>query len=282
MTEAFTTAYETLLRRWPPGTRSHDIPTPYGTTRTHTCGPRHAPPLLLIPGGGATSMVWSALADALATTHRVHALDLIGDAGHSTAQGRPMKTPQDAMNWLDAVLDGLDTPPDSPVSLCGHSYGAWLALTYTLHAPHRVDRLTLLDPTDCLTGMRPAYLLHALPALLRPSPSRIRGFLRWEIAGLPVDEDWMRLAELTADLPRPHIVRPRRPRPQALRNLTTPTLLLLAEHSRTHDAHRLLNTARTALPTARTALIPGASHHSLPTGAPHPISEHLTGFLTGN
>jgi pimeloyl-ACP methyl ester carboxylesterase len=44
------------------------------------------------------------------------------------------------------VLDGLGV--ELP-ELVGHSYGAWIALTYALQRPARVGKLTLLDPTMC-------------------------------------------------------------------------------------------------------------------------------------
>lgn len=275
MTDAFFAAYAALLERWPSGRESFDLASPYGRTRVHACGPPDAPPLLLLPGGGATSLVWSSLVGPLSLAHRVYAPDLIGDAGHSMAEGRPMRTAADAMGWLNAVLDGLGL---KTAHLCGHSYGGWLALTYAMHAPHRVERLSLLDPTDCFAGMRPAYLLHAAPSLLTPSPGRVRSFLRWEIAGLPVDREWLELSALAARLPRPRVVMPKRPAPEALQRVGAPTLVLLAERSRTHDARRLAETARRSLPDAATAVVPDTSHHSLPTGAPEEVAERMLRF----
>jgi len=276
MTDAFFAAYAALLDRWPAGRESFDLSSPYGRTRVHACGPPGAPPVLLVPGGGATSLVWSSLVGPLSRVHRVYALDLIGDAGHSTAEGRPMRTAADAVGWLDGVLDRLEL---EKTHLCGHSYGGWLALAYAVHASHRVDRLTLLDPTDCFAGMKPAYLLHAAPSLLTPSPGRVRSFLRWEIAGLPVDREWLELSALASLLPRPRIVMPKRPSPEALRRVETPTLVLLAERSRTHDSRRLADAARRSLPDATTAVVPDTSHHSLPTGAPQEVAGRMLRFL---
>ena len=71
----------------------------------------------------------------LSRTHRVYAVDTIGDAGRSVNDGRPVDSLAGFMDWLDVLFDALDL--DS-ASLCGHSYGAWLALNYALHAPQRV------------------------------------------------------------------------------------------------------------------------------------------------
>jgi len=75
------------------------------------------------------------------------------------------------MDWLDALFGALDL---HSASLRGHSYGSWLALNYALHAPHRVHKLVLLDPTDCFTGLRLSYRLHAVPLFVRPSADRVR------------------------------------------------------------------------------------------------------------
>lgn len=276
MTDAFFAAYAALLSRWPAEVESSDLDSPYGRTRVHACGPREAPPVLLIPGGGATSLVWTSVAGPLARDHRMYAMDLIGDAGRSVARGRRMRTVADAMDWLDTVLDGLGL---AKAHLCGHSYGGWLALAYAMHAPHRVDRLALLDPTDCFAGMKPAYLLHAAPSLLLPSPARVRSFLGWEIAGLPVDREWLELSALAARLPRPRIVLPKRPRPEELRQVATPTLVLLAERSRTHDAALLADAARRSMPSVTVDVVASASHHSLPTGASAEIAGRLSSLL---
>jgi hypothetical protein len=41
-----------------------------------------------------------------------------------------------------------------------------------LPTPHRVDRLVLLDPTQCFAGFRSGFLLCSLPVLLRPTHGR--------------------------------------------------------------------------------------------------------------
>jgi pimeloyl-ACP methyl ester carboxylesterase len=276
MTDTFVAAYDKLLDRWPPGTESSDLTSVYGRTRVHACGPRDAPPLLLIPGGGgATSLVWTALTVRLARACRVYAVDLLGDAGRSQTGGRPLRTAADVGAWLDSVLDGLGV---ESVRVCGHSYGGWLALTHALHAPGRVTALTLLDPTSCFTQLSPRYLLHAAPVLARPTPERVQSFLRWEIAGLPVDQQWLHLATLACQLPRPRIVRPRRPAPGDLARLTTPIQILLAEHSRCHNPDKVAAVARRSLPAATIDRLPHTSHHSLPTGGAAELGRRLPQF----
>ncbi|MCD0480921.1 alpha/beta fold hydrolase [Streptacidiphilus sp. ASG 303] len=274
--EAFSAAYDTLLARWPVPFEAVDAPTAYGTARVLVCGPQDAPPLVLLPGGGATSAVWYANVGALARVHRVHAVDLVGDVGRSVHRGRPLRGAADLAAWLGEVLDrlGLDR-----THLCGHSYGAWTALQYALHAPARVDRLVLLDPTQCFTGMRARYLLRALP-LLRPTAVRVRSFHTWETGGLPLDPDWLELtARGAAGVRRRSVVVMRRPPAGRLRTLTAPTLVLAAGRSRAQDPGRLVESARRLLPHARTAVLAGTSHHTLPMRPADELDRRILEFL---
>jgi pimeloyl-ACP methyl ester carboxylesterase len=272
----FSAAYDAVLRRWPVPVRSVDVPSPYGSTRVQVCGPEDGVPLVLLPGGGATSVVWFGSVAELARGHRVHAVDLIGDVGRSVHDGLPLRGAGDMAAWLDAVLDGLGL--DS-AHVCGHSYGAWIALVHALHAPHRVGRLALLEPVGCFAGMSPRYFAHALPMLLKPSAGRVLAFHRWETGGAPEDPVWQEFLAATATARRSKVVAMRRPRTEDLRACTVPSLVLLAERSRAHDVRRVAAAARRLLPEARVAVVPGASHHSMPTERPAELNRLLTGFL---
>jgi pimeloyl-ACP methyl ester carboxylesterase len=270
---AFDRAYDELRARWPASTEERDVATPYGRTRVHVHGPVDGSPLVLLPGGSATGLVWFANAPALGRRYRVHAVDLLGDAGRTERRGTPLKSADDLTAWLDALLDGLGL---TRVHLCGHSYGAWLAVRYALRAPQRVDRLALVDPTQVFAGFRPGYLLRALPTLIRPGEARARAFLAWETAGTHPDETWQRLYALATTVPGRKLVAGGRPRTAGLR---VPVLVLLAEHSRTHHAAKVADRARRTLPRAEVALLPGATHHSLPLTAPQQLNDRLMDFL---
>ncbi|WP_328863029.1 alpha/beta fold hydrolase [Streptomyces sp. NBC_00306] len=271
---AFDLAYDELRARWPTSTEERDVDTPYGRTRVHVYGPVDGAPLVLLHGGSATGLVWFANAPALGRRHRIHAVDILGDAGRTDRSGgTPLKTADDLTAWLDALLDGLGL---TRTHLCGHSYGAWLAVRYALHAPPRVDRLALLDPTQVFAGFRPGYLLRALPLLIRPTQARAAAFLEWETAGTNPDETWQRLYALAATVPGRKLITGRRPR---VTDLRMPVLVLLAEDSRAHHPEKVSDRASRALPKGKVVVMPGATHHSLPLTAPQQLNEHLTAFL---
>ncbi|MER5976040.1 alpha/beta hydrolase [Streptomyces sp. NPDC001857] len=271
---AFDRAYDELLARWPESTEERDVATPYGRTRVHVYGPPDGSPLVLLPGGSATGLVWFANAPALGERHRVYAVDLAGDAGRTERRGAALRNADDMTAWLDALLDGLGL---TRTHLCGHSYGAWLAVRYALHAPQRVDRLALVDPTQVFSGFRLGYLLRALPTLLRPTEARARAFLAWETAGTHPDETWQRLHALAATVPDRKFVTGGRP---GAAGLSMPVLVLLGGRSRAHDVAKVADRARRALPQAEVALLPGATHHSLPLTDPQRLNDLLTGFLS--
>ncbi|WP_329467135.1 alpha/beta fold hydrolase [Streptomyces sp. NBC_01431] len=270
---SFDLAYDALRTRWPETTEERDIATPYGRSRVHVYGPEGGTPLVLLPGGSATGLVWFANAPALGARYRVHAVDLLGDAGRTQRGGTPLKRADDLTAWLDALLDGLGL---ARTHLCGHSYGACLAVKYALHAPQRIDRLALIDPTQVFAGFRPGYLLRALPALIRPSQARARAFLAWETAGTHPDETWQRLYALATTVPGRKLIVGGRARADGLR---MPVLVLLAERSRTHHAVKVAAQAHRTLPQAKVTLLPGTTHHSLPLTDPGPLNDQLMDFL---
>lgn len=278
--DAFHAAYDKVLARWPADREELHVPTPFGATCVQACGPADAPPLVLLPGGGgATSASWYAQAADLARTHRVLAVDLIGAPGRSTpAAGRHPRTVADLTAWLDALLDELGV---TQADFGGHSYGGWIALHYALGAPDRMRRLFLLDPTQCFAGFKAAYLLHALPMLLRPTPARVRAFLDWETEGAAQDPDWLRLQEAAAGFPATRPVTGPRPAPDALRSLNAPVLLLVAANSRTHDTSDVTVRAAGLLPRVEADVVPGVSHHALPQSGPPELARRLTEFLRG-
>ncbi|MEU0003701.1 alpha/beta hydrolase [Streptomyces sp. NPDC006314] len=290
--DTFRAAYDRVMAKWPDDREARTVPTPFGETHVNACGPRDAPPLLLLPGGGgATSASWYAQAAGLSRLRRVYAVDLTGAPGLSARAGdRHPRTVADLADWLDAVLDGLGV---GAADIGGHSYGAWIALHHALRHPARVRRLFLLDPTQCFAGFKAAYLLRALPMLLRPTPRRVRAFLAWETgvgvpparatgAGEALEPDWLHLQEAAAGFPAARPVTGPRPAPDALRALRVPVLLLVAANSRTHDPAMVANRAGALLPRVETAVLPDVSHHALPQGAPPALTRHLIDFLSGS
>ncbi|MGW5664843.1 alpha/beta fold hydrolase [Streptomyces sp. NPDC003758] len=274
--ERFLSAYDAVLGSWPVQVESVDVPTTYGTTRVNSCGPHDAPALVLLPGGGATSTVWLADVERLSARYRVHAVDTIGQAGRSIADGRVARDTGDLTAWLDEVLGELGI---ERAAFCGHSYGAWLSLTYALHAPQRVSGAVLLDPTRCFGGYRAQYLLRAAPLFLKPGERAARGFLEWETGGATVDEGWLEVTVRGTAGYVPKIVDPRPPGPELLRRSVVPLLVVLAARSRAHDTRTIRERVRERAPHARIHVLPTATHHTLPLAHAQEIDPLVLDFL---
>ena len=272
----FLAAYDTVMAKWPIPVDSVNVTTAFGSTHVHVCGPLGGTPLVLLPGGGATSTVWFGNVGDLSNNHRVYAIDPINDVGRSVPGDPPIRDRRGLMQWLDQVFAQLEL---TAASICGHSYGGWLALNYAIYAPERVSRLALLDPTDCLTGLSIRYRLHAIPAIARPNRRRMRAFLHWETGGKSLDPEWLELVSIASELPRPRVILPRRPAPTQLRAMAVPSLVLVAKQSRAHDARLVEQKAGELLPDVRTAALSGASHHSIPTEDPQQLNRELTQFF---
>jgi pimeloyl-ACP methyl ester carboxylesterase len=135
----------------------------------------------------------------------VTSLDAPTDYGRTHLLAAGDETAADMAGWLDQVLDWLGA---ERAALAGHSYGAWLALRYALHAPARVSRLVLFDPTSCFAPLSLAYRLRSIPLLAAPGAGRARRLFAWETRGRPLDPDWLAVATAGADLGRLKIVRP--------------------------------------------------------------------------
>jgi len=271
----FDSAYQAAISRWPVPVTSVKVVTGYGATHVLAGGAKDAP-VVLLPGGGATATAWRAVAGGLSGSHRVIAVDPVGQPGLSSPGGRPLNTAADLAGWLDQVLDALAI---QRAALIGHSYGAWMALRYALHAPGRISRLVLLDPTDCFAPLRLRYRLRAIPLLARPAARRMRRFLAWETRGRPLDELWLAVAAAGSDLGRMNIVMPRRPPPGQLAGLRRAVLVIVAGQSRAHDPERVARHAQDCLPEVTTVRLPQASHHSIPTEDAHELLRHIAPFL---
>lgn len=267
----FDAAYAAALARWPVPVGSREVDTRFGATHVLVSGAASAPPMVLLPGGGATATAWSGAVRLLSAVRRVHALDPVGDAGRSTAAA-PLTGAEDVTAWLEQVLDGLGL---DAVDLAGHSYGGWQALTFALDRPDRVRRLALVDPTTTFAGFSPGYLLHAVPVLTRPTAARLRALVRWETGGRPVDDAWLDVAAAGAELPTAPPVRTRRPDAARLQALSVPTLVVVAGAGRAQDPRQVARGAARTMPQAAVVRLPGATHHTLPGGAERAV----TGFL---
>ena len=123
-------------------------------------------PLVLVPGIQGRWEWMRPAVDALAARCRVISGSLPGDSG-SIADIDPAVGFERYTEWLDALLERAGVR--GPVSLCGVSYGGWIALHYAAARPERVRTLTLVSTPSPTwqPGCRVARYL-AAPRLMAP------------------------------------------------------------------------------------------------------------------
>jgi pimeloyl-ACP methyl ester carboxylesterase len=226
--EKFLRAYKDVLKLWPASTQELDVETRFATTHVLRYGPADGEPIILLHGASGNATTWLLNVTALGEHHPVFALDTPGDPGRSIPH-QPIHPPAISAEWLNDVLDGLGI---DRAHLIGSSYGGWLALNQTLHAPDRVLTSTLIDPggleevgtrffvwayINGIVGLLPSWLLTGWTKRFR-NP----------LLEMPELKRCVLLGALS--------YRTRRPAPlpltdDELRSITTPTLLLLGEYS---------------------------------------------------
>jgi pimeloyl-ACP methyl ester carboxylesterase len=111
------------------------------TKQPHVRSVGLGPTVVLLHSSGSSGRQWDALAAALQTRYRLHAVDLYGHG--STAAwtgGRPMRLEDD----LALVAPLLKS--SGPVHLVGHSYGGALALKLAVMMPERIASVAVYEP----------------------------------------------------------------------------------------------------------------------------------------
>jgi len=230
------------------------------------------PQLALIHGWGLGSAVWQPVVEPLSRHYHVRLVDLPGYGASPDADDDDAEFSAAAFDeTAQAVVDALP----HPITLCGWSLGAMLAMRAALLAPQRVAGLVLVGATASFTqrtgwpeaqtpalldsfsesiALQPEQALQRFVALLCQGDSQARSLTRTLRAGLrnaPVPHSkvlnrglhWLREVDLRALLPA----------------LSTRSLLIHGEN----DALNPLAAARRVsemLPDARLRVFAGAGH----------------------
>ena len=251
--------YRDVLRRWPvPYERIH-LPTREGETFVVACGPKDAPPVVLLHGSQANTAVWMFDAALWSQRYRVYAVDMIGEPGLSAPSRPPLASEAHAL-WLDDVMRGLAL---ERAAFVGVSLGGWLALDYATRRPERIDRLALLCPAGI--GRQKNFLLKAAPLLLL-GPWGLRKMREMVLGPPPRDlpERAKPLAALLGSLlsnVRPRIVRIPVFDDAALASLSVPMLVIVGGKDVLLNSGETRDRLTRTLPHAEVRYLPEARHY---------------------
>lgn len=252
---AFLAVYDAAMKQWPVPFEALDVPTRFGATHVAVCGPRAAPPLVLLHGFMATSAMWALNIADFSSRYRVYAVDVMGQPSRSIPT-QPMGSAADYAEWLTETLDALKL---DRIALVGMSFGGWVALNYAIAAPARVDKLVLLSPGGLLPFVK-QFVLRGMLMMLIPSRLTVRTFLQWVGLGGGETRALIDLTYLGAKHFRMPRVDARVFSDDELRGLPMPVLLLMGEDEVIYDSAQALARAQRLIPALEGELVPDSSH----------------------
>lgn len=171
----FIAAYDQALSEWPVSYESCLVTTDFGTTHMIKCGNKSNPPLLLIHGMTATSLMWSANIAEWSKDYYVHCIEVPGDFGKSTLV-KPLSSRAAAAQWLLELVGELHL---GAFHLLGHSMGGFLSLNYTVAHPLRVRSLGLLAPAGSFAPLSRMFYVKMFPAVMFPIQWFIDRAFKW-------------------------------------------------------------------------------------------------------
>ncbi|HTI41579.1 MAG TPA: alpha/beta fold hydrolase [Vicinamibacterales bacterium] len=260
---AFMAAYDDAMKHWPVPYDEVDIPSRFGSTHVIACGPKDAPPLVLLHGYMATSVMWAPNVADFSRHFRVYAIDVVGQPG-KTIPRDPIRSAIDYVTWLNTTLNGLRL---NRFALAGQSFGGWVALEYAIAEPYRVDKLVLLSPGGLLPLAR-QFALRGMLMTYLPTRFTVNSFMHWiGLTDAPGETDARAVLDLMY-LGMKHFgfaLETLRVTPSAfshgeLTSIYPPTLVLIGEREVIYNPAKALERALDLIPDVRGELIPRCSH----------------------
>jgi pimeloyl-ACP methyl ester carboxylesterase len=257
---AFIATYDAAMKQWPLPYEQLEVTGRFGTTHVVVSGPKHAPPMVLLHGYMATSVMWAPNVGHYARLYRVYAIDVMGQPSKSVPT-EPIRSADDYAGWLTETLDALHL---DRVCLVGQSYGGWLALNFALAAPHRLKKLVLLSPGGGFTPMARQFSVRGMLMVSFPLRLTVNWFMRW----LGVSGDTARLVRELMYLGLKHFQVPietLRVLPvvfleSRLRAMRVPTLILIGDREVVVDPVAAIARARELCPDVLAELVTHCSH----------------------
>ncbi len=249
---------------WPVASEERMAATSYGQTFVRIAGPTGAPPLVLLPGACATSLMWAPNIQTLSKACRTYAVDRIGEVGRSICT-RPVRSPDDLVAWLSELFDALKL---DRVNLAGVSYGGWLTALYALHCPARLNRAVLIAPGGGVLRVSAQFLVRV--ALLAVSGRwGLPSLFRWIFADLAHSDPKQFDTTVERVLIATRAFDPGTALPlKVFKSFTdaewsdfrVPALFLVGEHERIYSADKAVRRLRQVAPRVRSEIIRGAGH----------------------
>jgi pimeloyl-ACP methyl ester carboxylesterase len=261
----YLSVYDAKAERWPVSSECRVGDTSWGQTFVRISGPEDGPPLVLLPGAASTSLMWIPAIRSLSEGFRTYAVDNVYDYGRSVWTCA-IRGPDDFTAWLDELFDALGL--GDSINLLGISYGGWLACTYALRFPQRLDKVVTLAPAGTVIPVGLAFMLRAALTFL-PYRYFTKSFLYWLFGDSTghstlnpsfLDDAVDEMFVASRCFKRKRFISPRVLTDTQLKGITTPMLYLIGEKDRICSARKTLTRLNRVAPHIETEIIPLVGH----------------------
>ncbi|AOY76526.1 alpha/beta fold hydrolase [Clostridium formicaceticum] len=257
--------YDKTALLWPVSLETKMIDTSYGKTFVRISGPLDAPALVLLPGAGASSLMWLSNIEALSKDYRIYAIDDIYGCGRSIYT-QTINDSNDFIKWLDELFDSLEL--ENNIHLMGMSYGGWQTSQYALRFPNKLNKIILLAPAATVLPISAGWVMRTL-LLLLPGRYFAKNLIYWLYKDLVKKDKEAAEQEINflflalkcfkyKRLPNPTVLND-----NELKNIKTPTLYLVGENERIYSTQKAVQRLNTISPRIKTEIISNAGHDLL-------------------
>jgi pimeloyl-ACP methyl ester carboxylesterase len=273
---AYERAYTASLELWPIPWESRFVRTPFGDTHVIVSGEPDGEPVVMLHAASLTAVQWHLQAEALGRTHRLYAVDIMGDIGLSRQRGE-IHTRAQAADWLATTLDGLEL---NRAALVGSSFGGFQAVNLAVARPDRVSSLVLLAPAATLKPFKVLANVFIRTGSLLPLPMTVKPGLRGMMSGDLPDPRIVRQMEIGVAgfrYDRAGIFPSEVPDPELAR-LACRTIVLLGDQEMIYDPDAAARRAADLIPDCDVAVVPGVGH-LLGMQQPDLVNARLEAFL---
>lgn len=263
--ENYLKIYDDAAKNWPVPSEVRMVDTGYGKTFVRISGPVDAPPLVLLHGKAANSLMWIQNIEALSKDYRTYAVDTIDDYGRSVYT-KSLKDGNDYVKWLDELFTSLKLQKD--INLMGLSMGGWIASQYLLNFPEKLNKVILLEPAATVLPVRLMFYIRAFLAVI-PLYYFFKNMYCWtfedyakkDAKGMEslINGAYIGFKCFKVKMPPKFTVLS----DEEWENIKVPTLFLVGENEKEYSARKAIHRLNSVAPQIETGLIPNAGHDML-------------------
>ena len=274
--------YDALAEEWPLDSENRMVSTSYGQTFVRISGPENAPPIVLLPGGGTSSLMWKDNIEALSENYRTYAVDDIYDWGRSIYTKKMGCTECNTI-WLDELFTALGL--GDSINLIGASYGAWKAGQYLMSHPERISKVVWLCPAYTVYQGNKEFEKRVFRGFI-PLRHFMKKELYWSCEDMVQTEEGRAIADDHLDGLRLAIKSFKTKIPASmtvlsddeLKSISVPVLYLVGENEKMHSVPDAVNRLDRIAPMIECEVVPNAGH-CLMFSNPDLVSDRILEFL---